>query len=172
VNVFQRSSAKLLFAAASVFFLPLTACLHAPNPDTRVADEQTIRDLDAQWSKDAGAHNLSATVSYYADDALLLGPDEPVSKGKPAIRDSWAAALETFSQLSWEVKTIEVARSGDLAYLTGAWKGKIKGAKGSSLPTSGKLLEVWKKQPDGTWKCVADIYNSDAPMTPAPAGKK
>jgi len=24
-------------------------------------------------------------------------------------------------------------------------------------------VEVWKKQPDGSWKVVVDIYNSDLP---------
>ena len=30
----------------------------------------------------------------------------------------------------------------------------------------GKTLEVWKKQADGTWKCVADMWSSDLPATP------
>jgi ketosteroid isomerase-like protein len=35
----------------------------------------------------------------------------------------------------------------------------------------GKLVEVWKKQLDGTWKTVTDIFNSDLPP-PAPPEKK
>jgi ketosteroid isomerase-like protein len=27
---------------------------------------------------------------------------------------------------------------------------------------------VWKKQVDGAWKIVADIWNSDIPLAPAP----
>jgi ketosteroid isomerase-like protein len=27
----------------------------------------------------------------------------------------------------------------------------------------GKYLSVWKKQSDGSWKCVADTWNSDLP---------
>jgi ketosteroid isomerase-like protein len=32
---------------------------------------------------------------------------------------------------------------------------------------TGKFLEVWKKQADGKWKCVADTYNSDLPVPAA-----
>jgi ketosteroid isomerase-like protein len=35
----------------------------------------------------------------------------------------------------------------------------------------GKMVEVWKKQPNQQWKCVADIFNSDLPM-PTTAEKK
>jgi hypothetical protein len=35
----------------------------------------------------------------------------------------------------------------------------------------GKRLEVWRKQADGKWKVVADIFNSDL-AAPAPAEPK
>jgi len=31
---------------------------------------------------------------------------------------------------------------------------------------SGKILEVWRKQPDGGWKCAADTWSSDLPASP------
>jgi ketosteroid isomerase-like protein len=35
---------------------------------------------------------------------------------------------------------------------------------GTSVNDRGKYLEVWKKQADGTWKCVMDMWNSDLPL--------
>jgi ketosteroid isomerase-like protein len=32
----------------------------------------------------------------------------------------------------------------------------------------GKYLAVWKKQADGSWKCVADMFNTDLPPASAP----
>jgi ketosteroid isomerase-like protein len=40
------------------------------------------------------------------------------------------------------------------------------------MPDSGKYIEIWRKQSDGTWKLVRDIFNSDLPLptpTPVPA---
>lgn len=31
------------------------------------------------------------------------------------------------------------------------------------MDDTGKYLTVWKKQPDGNWKIVRDIFNSDKP---------
>jgi len=32
----------------------------------------------------------------------------------------------------------------------------------------GKYLTVFRKQPDGSWKAVADMINSDLPLAQAP----
>jgi ketosteroid isomerase-like protein len=145
----------------------LSGCKPAATPDTRAADERIIRDLDAQWSKDAAAHDLKGALSFYADNAVLLPPDAAAATDKEAIRTSWANTFLTLDALSWEVTRLEVARSGDLAYLTGKWKGEMRApVGGASVTVTGKLLEVWHKQPDGSWKCVADTYNNDPAKAP------
>jgi ketosteroid isomerase-like protein len=40
------------------------------------------------------------------------------------------------------------------------------------VSNTGKLVEIWKKQADGKWKCIVDTYNSDLPAAPAPEAKK
>jgi ketosteroid isomerase-like protein len=49
----------------------------------------------------------------------------------------------------------------------------MKDAAGKTTTERGKLLEVWKKQSDGKWKCVIDNFSSDAPpVSPAPENNK
>ena len=31
----------------------------------------------------------------------------------------------------------------------------------NSVTTFNKSLEIWKKQPNGGWKCAVDMYNAD-----------
>jgi ketosteroid isomerase-like protein len=71
--------------------------------------------------------------------------------------------------ISWSVGKVEVARSGDLAYLIGVYQMTSKDPQGQPVTDHGKLVEVWKKQPDAKWKTVADIFNSDLPPAPPPA---
>jgi len=66
---------------------------------------------------------------------------------------------------------VEVARSSDLAYLMGVYQLTMKDPQGKPVMDQGKLVEVWKKQADGKWKTVADIFNSDLPPA-APLEKK
>jgi uncharacterized protein (TIGR02246 family) len=126
-------------------------------------DEAKIRELDAKWSETASANDVDGTVSYYTDDASLLPPNAPMASGKQAIRATWVALLTPGNRLAWEAKKVEVARSGDMAYLIGTYQLTMKGAQ-----DRGKFVEVWKKQPDGQWKVAVDIFNSDLPAAGAP----
>ena len=36
------------------------------------------------------------------------------------------------------------------------------------MSDTGKLVEIWKKQADGKWKCIVDTYNSDLPPPQQP----
>ena len=134
--------------------------------------EQTLRDLDTEWSAAAGAKNLDKTVSYYAEGALVMPPNAPAATTKDAIRQMWKELIESpGAAISWKTTKVEIARSGELAYSSGTYEFTMNDASGKPVPDHGKYLEVWKKQPDGDWKVVADIWNSDVSV-PAPTGKK
>jgi uncharacterized protein (TIGR02246 family) len=129
--------------------------------DTKLI-EQDVRDLDDQWSKAAAAKDLDKTVSFYADDAVVLPPNEPMVTSKDRIRDFWKGLFDSISDISWKTTRVEIAKSGDMAVLIGAYDMTMKnGAK-----DHGKYCEVWEKQPDGKWKCGTDMFSSDLPAAP------
>lgn len=163
---------KFLLIGGAAVALLLSACGSSTPPDTRAADEKAIRDLDAQWSKTASANNVDGTVSYYTDDAALLPPNAPIADNKLAIRASWAGLLVPGTSVSWEATRVEVSRSSDLAYTQGTYQAMFKDAQGKPVADHGKYVEVWKKQSDGKWKVVSDIYNSDVAAVSAPVEKK
>jgi len=134
--------------------------------------EQTLRDLDDQWSKAAGAKDVDKTVSYYSEDAVVMPPNAASATTKEAIRALWKDLL-TDANISWKTKKVEVAQSGDLAFSSGAYEVTLNDLTGKPVNDRGKYLEVWKKQANGMWKCVADIWNSDLPASvPAAPEKK
>jgi ketosteroid isomerase-like protein len=136
--------------------------------DTK-AIEQALRDLDAQWSAAAGAKNLEKTVSFYSDDAIVMPPNASAATTKGAIRKVWQDLLASPGLVvSWKATKIEVAKSGDLACLSGTYELTTNDPSGNPVNDRGKYVEVWEKQPDGKWKCGTDIWNSDLPA-PAPA---
>jgi uncharacterized protein (TIGR02246 family) len=158
---------RVLYCGCLALLLLLSACNQQTTADTRAADESAVREADAQWSKTAGTNDLDGTISFYADDASILPPNAPIATGKQAIRAVWATMLTPDTTVSWQVSKADVARSGDLAYVMGTYQIVGKNPRGKSQEDHGKMVEVWKKQPDGKWKTVADIFNSDVPA-PAP----
>lgn len=158
-------SEKITVCGGLALMLLTAACNQAGSPDTRAADEAAIREADAAWSKAAEARDLEAVVSYYSDDAQLLPPNSPIATDKKSIRASWAPLMVPELGISWKVSKVEVARAGDLAYVIGTYVIAMKPSN-----ETGKLIEIWKKQADGKWKCIADTFNSDLPV-PAPAAE-
>jgi ketosteroid isomerase-like protein len=168
-----RLAWKLALCVCLALILFAAGCGEQKPPDTRAADEKAIRDADAQWSKTAAARDVDGTVSYYSDDASLLAPNAPIASDKQSIRAAWAGLLTPDTSLSWQATKVEVGRSGDLAYLIGTYQLTTKDAHGKPVSDTGKFAEVWKKQADGKWKVVADIFNSDIPLVqPRPVAEK
>jgi ketosteroid isomerase-like protein len=120
------------------------------------------------WVAAGQSKSVDAWVAFYADGAAVLPPNEPIANSRKAIRKSVSELLRLPGlSIDWKPMKIEVARSGELAYLYSAyrlaWNDSGKGAT-----DSGKNVEIWKKQSDGHWKCIVDTWNSDLPTTPAP----
>jgi hypothetical protein len=86
VNRRKKGNGLTLALFVSLALLLLASACTQPPPDTRAADEATIRDADEQWAKTAGTNDVDATVAYYVDDATLLPPNAPMANGKQAIR--------------------------------------------------------------------------------------
>jgi ketosteroid isomerase-like protein len=66
-----------------------------------------------------------------------------------------------------------VAGSGDLAYSRGTYTMTMTDPKTKKPVTDhGSYVTDYRKQPDGSWKAVADIVTSEVPMAPAGPMKK
>ena len=133
----------------------------APASGDRATDAQTIRDQEAQWAKAAAAHDLEGTLGYYADDATVLPPNMKIMSDKGSVRSGWTSMIAPGNSISWTSSKVEVAASGDIAYGMGTYTATMTDATGKVTNDQGKYLDVWRKQQDGKWKVVADMWNSD-----------
>ena len=125
------------------------------------AHSQALVQLDDQWSKMAATKDADKVSAFYADDAIAYPPNEPMAVGKEAAKKVWAAyfAAPEFA-ISWKTQHAQI--SGDLGYTTGTYEDSFKGPDGKTVSEKGKYVCVWKKQTDGSWKAIHDIWNSDA----------
>jgi uncharacterized protein (TIGR02246 family) len=164
---FEIRVSTFIFA---LLLLSLSTACQSRATDTRAADEAALRKLDEEWSNSVASRDAEKVIAYYADEAVVMPPNIPTLAGKDAIRTLWKSMLESplFSG-GWKATKVEVAQSGDLAYVSGNYEFKEQDAGGNPITDKGKYLVVWKKQPDGNWKCVANMFNSDLPsVAPAP----
>ena len=152
--------------ALAIAALALLTSVSAFGQKTRMTKEELIlRETDDQWAKAVSSKKLDKALSFYSDDALLLGPNAPVAKTKKDIRAAWESLVAPNVTTTWHIYKVGIAKSNDLAYMVGTYSLTIKGDDGKVTTDKGKLLEVWKKQKDGKWKCAVDTFNSDLPVS-------
>jgi ketosteroid isomerase-like protein len=153
-----------LGAFCSCLILGCTSQQPPAIPDTRAADEAAVRKADSDWTTAAQSKQVDAWVAFYSDDAVVLPPNDKPATSKDSIRKTVGdlLALPGLS-VNWQATKVEVARSSDIAYTHGTYDLTTNNAKGKPMKDHGKYVEVWKKQPDGNWKCAVDMWSSDLP---------
>ena len=138
----------------------------APPPDTRAADVQAIKDIEAAWQKDAATKDADKWASYFAEDGSGLYPGAATLNGKAAIKAAMAPMLAdpNFSLTFSSTRTI-ASKGGDMVYSEGTYTMTATNPKTKKPMTDkGKYLTVYTKQSDGSWKAAADTFNSDSAM--------
>lgn len=151
---------------AIVAFSALTAC-GAPAVDTS-ADEQAIRDFGVAWDAAYNQRDIEALVGLYSEDAVVMNPNLPIAVGHQEIRAAFESVWDATQAGPDEINQVDgIHVSGDLATARGSGQGMTIPSDGSEpFEDSWKWVSVYRRQADGSWLIVWDIWNSDLPPQP------
>ena len=146
-----------------VILLPVLLFLTArPNQENGLSkeDERAIRSLIDDLIKSLVAADWNSFVEFYAEEAVQMPPHEPPTVGKESIRAriNRLKGIISFDHQDRSIKVIE--GRDDLAFVWSAFRGRGK-YNGEPFNNSGDFLEVFRKQKDGTWKIVCDVWSYD-----------
>jgi ketosteroid isomerase-like protein len=158
-----KNRLPVLLASFVVTFLFVYRPSMSATPGGEITEaEAAIRKADADWAAAASTASVDAWMGYYAADAIVMAPNVQIASTPERVRQTVTnlLALPALS-VAWHPIKVEVATSGDLGYLIGAYELRYDDARGAHVSDQGKLLEIWKKQSDGSWKCIVDTWNSD-----------
>ncbi len=150
-------------------YLPLLlVCSCSPLPEASVdleAERAVLHETADAFHEAAPSMDVEKLVSHYASDVLLLPPGGKRLQGTEAARDFLAgfAAMPGAKARFEEPRLIEVARGGDLGYTLGDAVFSFDSPHGNTLVQRVREFHLWKKQDDGSWKIVIDIWNSGTP---------
>ena len=152
-------------AVAALTALALPGCQRGSGRLTD-ADRNAITARIADFDKSILARDWPAVVSAYTEDAVLFPPNAPIVKGRAAIRQFFSGfpKIMAFKQSPTEIEGL-----GDLAYPWGTYEMTMipPGAKAPQRD-QGKVLSVWRRQPDGSWLASRVSWNSDLVALPHP----
>ena len=119
-----------------------------------------IEAANAKFSEAYARGDAKALSAMYTSDAIVFPPDSEMIRGNEAIGEFWKATRDSGVQ-SAALTTVDVERSGDVAYEVGKVSLTIQPAGKEPTTAVAKYVVVWKRQTDGAWKLHRDIWNSD-----------
>ena len=160
------------FAAATVKALLLITigCAPAAPAGLSVVERTAIEAHDQSYGKLLIAGDAAALVaSHYTADAIVLLPNRPEVSGAAAIEAMVRASAPV---TSFSTRTEEVIGAGDVAVVRGRYVRTVAPIGMTAFADSGKYLEVFKRQVDGSWKCYRDMISSDVPRATAERAKR
>lgn len=116
------------------------------------------------------ARDPDAVMSFFAKDALLSYPGHPDS-GFDALREIFRKNYsnpDLQGRYSADIQEVQV--SGGLAFVRVVWTADLKQkSTGRQVRTRDKDLEIWRCQPDGSWKLYRGLsFPIQDPPKPGP----
>ncbi len=152
---------KTLFSiVATLLVLAISGC--APQVDT-MADQAALGNVAEQYSAACGTGDAVALTALFTDDAVWMPPNQPAKVGKEVIEEQYRAL---FDQLTCELELNqeEIAVAGDWAFDRTTYTVTLSPkTEGEPVKDRGKYINIYRRQPDGSWKIATHIWNSDLP---------
>jgi ketosteroid isomerase-like protein len=144
----------------SLVVLAVTSACGRPTFDV-AAEQQKLLRRDAEWADLATAgKDIEKILSYWSDDAQIIEPGQPVYTGKAAIRAYVTASLNTPGfKIHWVSDKPVFSADGTMAYMPGTDAMTVPGPKGALITVHMRGVSIWRRDPDGVWRCVVDIAN-------------
>jgi len=141
-------------------FVVLTGC-GENKVDTKNEGEKLMQ-ISRDWSRSAATDSIEKTLSYWADDAVVMSPGQPPINGKNSIREmvEGTSKIPGF-KISWEPLSVFVSKSGDMAYMIEQNQITVNDSLGKPLTEFNKSVTIWRKEADGSWKNVVDMWNAN-----------
>ena len=109
------------------------------------------------------AGDIRGILDCWARDGVLMPPHHSVVDGHAAIAEYFRSVFAT-RRLSFTFTGSSVTVLGDVALERLTYTVVATSVTGGSTAEDvGKGLHVYTRQPDGRWRIVQDIWNSDRP---------
>ncbi len=126
---------------------------------------KVIAEADAKWANAMKTASTDDATGFYADNGIVMPPNEPLLEGKKAIRDWYDAFWKTGIKVTnANLETEGIDGEGGMVTEYGYYTMTYQAPGSVSAQTdSGKYLAVWRKQSDGSWKQSLACWNSSLP---------
>lgn len=127
-----------------------------------ISERERLLRRDADWAKLASeGRDVEGMISYWTEDAIVIPPGLPAVVGKAALREYVESSMKIPGfGITWTSTDVTFSPDGNLAYMMNTNEVRMNAADGTPATTAGRAVTIWRREPDGEWRCVVDIWNA------------
>jgi len=153
---------KIPHAVAALF---VGACT-TQQPTVDVEQELVaLRAAATAYHEAASAKDGEAVVGMYDQAAVMIPPNADLVEGLNEVQNYRFGFIETPGvELEFELVRAEVSAAGDIGWTLAIGEITINQPEGPPGRDQVRDFHTWKKQADGSWKVVVDVWNSGLPV--------
>ena len=108
-----------------------------------------------------------ALLALMTDDVVMMPPNEPILRGKGAVR-AWYDGFVS------QLRTTSLTLADREVFIGGEWAAEVASfewtlvpvAGGEEIVDRGSYIQLWRREADGRWLFSREVWNSAA-ATPA-----
>ena len=127
--------------------------------------EDPIFEARQIYTKAFKAGDIDMLLSLAADDIVWMPPNDTSLYGRAELKEWLEEYFEYFRLAAYTEPEREVIVAGEVAIERTSYMIAIVPVKGSTrIRDDGKMLTIWKRQSDGSWKIWRGIWNSIKPV--------
>ncbi len=129
------------------------------------SDLVSLRLAANTYHQAASTKDRAAVVALYDENVLMVPPNADLVEKLEGVQGYRFGFLETPGvELQFEILRAEISTSGDIGWTLSIGDITINNPEGPPGRDIIRDFHTWKKQTDGSWKVVVDMWNSELPI--------
>lgn len=167
----KLNNTHLLLCTTIVLLGSCTTPARAPDAGVDLDAQRTaLRAAADSYHAAAQSSNFDTVQSLYTSDARIFPPNAPEESGTAGVENF----IDAFSSLpafeaSFDSPMVALGPDGGMGFTIAAATLSFEGPDGEIVRNTFRDLHIWRREADGQWKVVVDMWNS---ATPAPADEE
>jgi ketosteroid isomerase-like protein len=142
----------------TLFFVIVVSC---QTQNKKQDDINAIHKWIANYEEAIKASNVEALLAGVSDAIVYYPPNQPAFSGKENLK-KWFLDYFNYYDPSESLLVRDIKIEGDIAYLSCYYAVSVKVKNsGEEYKNVGKLINIFKREYLGIWKCIYSIWNSN-----------
>jgi uncharacterized protein (TIGR02246 family) len=122
-----------------------------------------VSGVGSKFAAAVNAKDSARAAALYSEAASLMVPNGETIQGRANIEAFWKSLVA--QGLAITTKTTAVDASGSIGYEFGTYELSL-GTGEKTVHDRGKYVNLMRREADGHWRMIVDIWNSSLPASP------